>query len=135
MVTLREAAKKFDPSQFQLAIRPKEWQERGIIRAQVKDDFYQDLVVETICPKWYYKSAYHNQDEYSRRLLNTKKTGLDDSEYFNPFVKDCIEKYRQELALDQVDYITLIPNSNNKYYENIVKVAEYVSELLDMEST
>ncbi len=119
----------FDEIEWKMAVRPEEHEEKGCIKSVIKDDFFPDLEIQGVTPRWYYKKIYHGSDEYSRRILRSKK-GYDESEYFRSFVENCIDRFDQDMGFSSVDLITLIPNSNNKYYENIINVAKIVSSRL-----
>jgi predicted amidophosphoribosyltransferase len=116
--------------EWKIAVRPEEHQEKGCVRSIIKDDLYPDLEVQAITPRFYYHKKYHSQDEYSKILLQTKETCKDESTYFKPFILDCLNKFKNDLRLEQIDVISLIPNGNNKYYPNIIGVAEIISHEL-----
>ena len=113
-----------DEIEWKIAIRPEEHEEKGCVRAIIKDDLYPSLEVQALTPRFYYHKKYHSQDNYSQMVLYTKESGKDESEYFRSFVEDCINAFKDELQLNKVDIISLIPNGNNKYYSNIIGVAK-----------
>jgi len=120
----------FDEIEWKIAIRPEEYEDKGCVRAILKDDLYPSLEVQTVTPRFYYHKKYHPQDKYSQIILYTKESCKDESEYFKPFVLDCVNKFKEDLKLNTVDIISLIPNGNNKYYPNIISVAKIISTLL-----
>jgi len=119
-----------DWEEIKILVRPEEIEEQGCIRSKIKDDYYPDLEIEGITPRYYYHKQYRDKDEYTNRILLTKETGEDHSAYFKPFVEDCISKFKDSMKLNTVDIITLIPNGNNKYYKTMMEVAGTISELL-----
>jgi len=110
-------------------VRPEEHEQKGCVRSIIKDDFYPDLKIQAVTPRWYYKKAYHEKDEYSRKILLSKK-GIDESEYFKSYVDKCIVAFDEEMGFSSVDLVTLIPNSDGKYYKNITEIVKFVSSKL-----
>jgi hypothetical protein len=115
-------------------VRPEEHEEKGCIRSTIKDDFYPDLKIQAVTPRWYYKKMYHGRDEYSRKILQSKK-GTDESEYFKSYVEKCIESFDGEMGFSSVDLVTLIPNSDGKYYKNIIEIVKFVSSKFNKTSS
>ena len=110
-------------------VRPEEHEQKGCVRSNIKDDFYPGLSIQAVTPRWYYKKAYHERDEYSRKILLSKK-GIDESEYFKNYVEKCVTAFNEEMGFSSVDLVTLIPNSDGKYYKNILEIVKFVSTKL-----
>ena len=120
----------FDKMEIKTMVRPLEYEEKGCIRAQIKDDLYPGIKIKSVTPKYYYHKKYHEENEYSKKILDTKITNKDESVYFIPFVDDCLDKFEDDLHFSSVDLISIIPNSVNKYYPNIIKIAKHVEKKL-----
>jgi len=114
-------------------VRPEEHEEKGCIRSAIKDDFYPGLKIQAVTPRWYYKKTYHERDEYSRKILQSKK-GIDESEYFKSYTEKCIVAFDEEMGFSSVDLVTLIPNSDCKYYRTITEIVKFVSSKLNKKS-
>lgn len=119
---------------IKMIVRPEEREKEGCIRSTIKDDFYPGLNIRAVTPRWYYKKSYHERDEYSRKILQSKK-GCDNSEYFKSYVEQCIIAFDKEMGFSSVDLVTLIPNSDGKYYQNMTEIVKFVSSKLNKKSS
>jgi predicted amidophosphoribosyltransferase len=116
-----------------IPIRPEEYEEKGFIRSIIKDDFYPGLEIVNVSPKWYYNQVHHSKDEYSKKILQSKK-GIEEQDYFKPYVEKCLQAFEKELNLSDVDLVTLIPNSNNGYYKSIVELVKFIASKFNKSS-
>jgi predicted amidophosphoribosyltransferase len=122
-----------DLAELKVAVRPVEHEENDCIKSILQEDFYPDLKVSAVSPRWYYKQIYHESDEFSKRIIRLKKC-KDETKYFEPYVKNCIDKFKSVMGFSEVELVSAIPNSNNKYYGTIINLLKIVGIKLSVDS-